>query len=88
MVKRRVGEVEGWYLYLSFPVDPDDPSGGFVWGRDKDGLPADPVHVNTGASLQVIQVDVAIFGDEKDNILLRADLEEREQGHTASVAVS
>lgn len=66
--------------YLSFPVDSNDASGWFMWGCNKDGLPADPVHVDTGASLEVIQVDVAIFGDEKDNILLRADLEDREQG--------
>lgn len=74
--------------YLSFPVDSNDASSWFMWGCNKDGLPADPVHVDTGASLEVIQVDVAIFGDEKDNILLRADLEDREQGHKASVAVS
>lgn len=74
MVKRRVGEVARWYLYLSFPVDPDDPSGGFVWGRDKDRLPADPVHVDAGASLQVVQVDVTIFGDEEHHVLLGAYL--------------
>lgn len=42
---------------------------------DKDGLPADPVHVDTSSSLQVIQVDVAIFGDEKNYILLGTDLD-------------
>lgn len=41
---------------------------------DKDGLPADPVHVDTSPSLQVIQVDVAIFSDEKDDILLGTNL--------------
>lgn len=42
---------------------------------DKNGLSADPVHVDTSSSLQVIQVDVAIFSDEKDNILLGTDLD-------------
>lgn len=43
-------------------------------GSDKNGLPTDPVHVDTSSSLQVIEVDVAIFGDEKDYILLGTDL--------------
>lgn len=60
--------------YLSFPVDTNDASSRFMGRCDKNGLPADPVHVDTGSSLQVIQVDVAIFGDEKDNILLGTDL--------------
>lgn len=42
---------------------------------DKNGLPADPVHVDTSSSLQVIQVDVAVFGDEKDYVLLGTDLD-------------
>ncbi len=42
---------------------------------DKNGLSTDPVHVDTSSSLQVIQVDVAVFGDEKDHILLGTDLE-------------
>lgn len=41
---------------------------------NKDGLPTDPVHVDASASLKVVQVDVAIFGDEKNHILLGADL--------------
>lgn len=65
---------ERWYLYLSFPVDPNDAGGGFVRGRNKDGLSADPVHVDAGASLQVVQVDVAIFGDEEHHVLLGAYL--------------
>lgn len=43
--------------------------------RDENGLPTDPVHVDTGTRLQVIQVDVTVFGDEKDNILLGTYLE-------------
>lgn len=41
---------------------------------DKNGLTADPVHVDTSPSLQVVQVDVAIFGDEKDDILFGTNL--------------
>lgn len=61
--------------YLSFPVDPNDTSGGLVWGGDKNGLSADPVHVDAGSSFQVVQVNVAVFGDEKDDVLLWADLD-------------
>lgn len=43
---------------------------------DKDGLATDPVHVDASASFKVIQVNVAIFGDEEDHILLGADLHE------------
>lgn len=60
--------------YLSFPVDSNDPSSGLVGRRDKNGLPTDSVHVDTGSSLQVIQVDVAIFSNEEDDILFGTDL--------------
>lgn len=42
---------------------------------DKDGLATDPVHVDAGSSLQVVQVDVAVLGDEEDHILLGTDLD-------------
>ena len=45
---------------------------------DKDGLFADAFHVNAGASLNVVQVDVAKLGDQIDCIILRADLKEYE----------
>lgn len=45
-----------------------------MWCSDKDGLPADAVHVDAGARLQVIQVDVPIFGNEENNIVLGAHL--------------
>lgn len=65
--------------YLSFPVDSNDPGCRLVGCSDKNGFPADPVHVDTGSSLQVVQVDVTIFGDEKDYILLGADLNVRRE---------
>lgn len=61
--------------YLSFPVDSNDTSSRFMGGSDKNGLSADPVHVDTSSSLQIIQVDVAIFGYQKDYILLGTDLD-------------
>ncbi len=42
--------------------------------RDEDGLSTDPVHVDAGACLQVVQVDVAELGDEVDHIVLAAHL--------------
>lgn len=41
---------------------------------DKDGLATDAVHVYAGSRFQIIQVDVAIFGNEKNHIMLGADL--------------
>lgn len=46
---------------------------------DKDGLATDPVHIDARASLQVIQVDVAVLGDEEDHVLLGTDLETRQE---------
>ena len=61
-------------LYLSLSVDTDDATRRLVDGSDKDGLSTDPVHVDTGACLQVIQMDVAKLGDEVDHIVLGAHL--------------
>lgn len=63
-----------WTSHLSLPVDPNDAWGGLVWSGDKDGLPTDAVHVDAGACLQVIQVNVAIFGNKENHILLGAYL--------------
>ena len=65
--------------YLSLPVDPDDAGGGLVWCGYKDGFPADPVHVDAGARLQIVQVDVAIFGDEENHVLFGAYLRSQER---------
>ena len=45
-------------------------------GRDKDGLSTDAIHVDTGASLDVVQVDVAKLGDQVDDIILLTHLHE------------
>ena len=47
---------------------------------DKDGLSTDAVHVDAGASLNVIEMHVAKLGDEVDYIILGAHLEQREEG--------
>lgn len=48
-----------------------------MWSSDKDGLTADTVHVDAGTRLQVIQVDVAILGDQENHIVLGAYLSKR-----------
>ena len=61
-------------FYLSLPVDPYDPVRGLVWSGDKDCLGADPVHVDAHPALNVVQVDVAILGDQVNNTVLLAHL--------------
>lgn len=60
--------------YLSFSVNSNDTSSRLMGCSNKNGLPTYPVHVDTSSSLQVIEVDVAIFSNEKDYILLGTDL--------------
>jgi len=74
--------------YLSLPVHPDDARRGLVRRRDEDGLAADAVHVDAGARLQVVQVDVAILGDEENHILLGAYLEKPGRERRDQIAVS
>lgn len=64
----------GLKSYLPFPVDTNDAWRGLVWSSDKDGLATDAVHVDAGARLQVIQVNVAVFGDQENHIVLGAYL--------------
>lgn len=62
-----------WH-YLSFSIDSDDSSCRFVGRGDKNGLSTDSVHVDTGACFKVIQMDVTVFCDQEDHIVLFADL--------------
>ena len=64
-------------LYLSLPVDSNDSTAGVMDGRDKDGLSTDAVHVDTGGSLNVIEMDVPELGDHVDYIILGTDLKNR-----------
>ena len=55
---------------LSLAVDSDDPRRRVVWRRHKDGVSTDAVHVDTGGRLYVVQVDVAVLGDDVDHVVL------------------
>ena len=44
-------------------------------GGHKDGLPTNTVHVDAGASFNVVEVDIAKLGDQVDDIKLGAHLE-------------
>lgn len=55
--------------HLAFPVDADDAGCGLVRSRHKDCLSADPVHVHTDASLQVVEMDVAVLCYEVNHIV-------------------
>lgn len=46
-------------------------------GSNKYGLSTDSVHVDTGASFQVIQVNIAILCYQKHHIMLVTDLQDR-----------
>ena len=61
-------------FYLSLPVDSNDATRGFMDSSDKNGLTTDAVHVDTGASLNVIEVDVAKLGDQVDDVKLLTHL--------------
>ena len=61
--------------YLSLPVHSNDTASGLVWCGDKDGVTTNAVHVDAGASLYIIQVDVAILGDQEHNTMLGAGLQ-------------
>lgn len=61
--------------YLTLSIDSYDATAGVVHSGNEDGLPADTVHVDASARLQVVQVDVAKLGDEVDYVVLGAHLE-------------
>jgi hypothetical protein len=46
-----------------------------VRGSHKDGVTANAVHVDACAGLNVIQVDVAIFGDQVNDIIFGSNLD-------------
>lgn len=43
-------------------------------GGDKDGITTDAIHVDARACLYVVQVDIAVFGDQVDHVIFGADL--------------
>lgn len=60
--------------HLSFPVDSNDATSGLMRGGDKDGVTTDAVHVDAGASLNVVQMDVSVLGDQEHHTMLLACL--------------
>ena len=56
--------------YLSLPVDANDSTASIMWSSNKDGVSTDSVHVDTCTGLNVVQMNIAIFSDEKDDAML------------------
>ena len=61
---------------LSLSVDSDDAVGRLVGRGHEDGLGGDAVHVDAGAAFQIVEVDVAVLGDQVDHAMLLTNLEE------------
>lgn len=55
-----------------------------MWGGHEDGLCTDSVHVDAHSRLQVIQVDVAVLGDQIYDAVLAADLRRMNRGRRRS----
>ena len=64
--------------YLTLPVDPNDAGGSLVRGGNKDGVTRDAVHVDAECVFNVIQMHIAILGDQEDHSVLLAHLMNRE----------
>ena len=59
---------------LSPPVDADDAVTGIMLRRNGDSVGADPVLVDQGPGLNVVQVDVAVLGDQINDVVLLGNL--------------
>ena len=59
---------------MSPPVDADDAVAGVMLRRHKDSVGADPVLVDQGPGLNVVQVDVAVLGDQINDVVLLGNL--------------
>ena len=59
---------------LSPPVDADDAVAGVMLRRHEDSVGADPVLVDQGPGLNVVQVDVAVLGDQINDVVLLGNL--------------
>ena len=60
---------------LAPSVDSDDAIAGVVLGRHEDGVGTDPVLVDQSPGLDVVQVDVAVLGDQIDDAVLLRNLQ-------------
>ena len=59
---------------LAPPVDADDAIAGVVLRRHEDGVRTDAVLVDEGASLDVVEVHVAVLGDQVHDVVLAGHL--------------
>lgn len=60
--------------HLTTPVDTNDTVRRLMLGSNKDGVSADPVHVNACTRLEVVKVDEPELGHEIDNSVKLGDL--------------
>ena len=65
--------------HLAFPVDTDDPVRRLMRGRHEDGLRTDPVHVDADPALHVVQMNVAVLGDQVGDTMLLTHLSRRRE---------
>lgn len=56
--------------YLSFSVDANNSASRFIRCSDKNGIGTDTIHVDAGAGLNVIEMNVAILGNKINNVVL------------------
>lgn len=62
--------------YLSLPVDANYSRSAFMRSGNKDGVTTYSVHVDACSSLNVVQMNVTVFGDQIDHIIFRSNLTE------------
>lgn len=55
-----------------------------MWGGHEDGLCTDSIHVDAHSRLQVVQVDVAVLGDQIYHAMLAANLRRKNRGRQSS----
>lgn len=49
-----------------------------MWCCYKDGITTDSVHVDASTTLNIIQMDITILGNQIDNIILGASLKHKD----------
>ena len=56
---------------MSLSVNSDDAGAGLVGCRDEDRISGNAVHVDAGAGLQVVQMNIPVLGDQVNDVVLR-----------------
>ena len=77
-ILKRVGNVRNDVVFinadgknLSLSVNSDDAGAGLVGCRDEDRISGNAVHVDAGAGLQVVQMNIPVLGDQVNDVVLR-----------------